>query len=142
MNIVLLDSCIVIDYIKDIESIKSQVARIERPCINFIVEMELMQGAENKRELSKIRKGLSSFNRLDFHNEIAKLSTHLIKDYVLSHNLQIADSIIAATALVYDIPLYTHNKKDFRFIPKLKFHEVQDVHREKAESGTDKKITF
>jgi tRNA(fMet)-specific endonuclease VapC len=122
VNVVFLDTCIIIDYIKGIEEIKKSVIKIKKPCINFIVEMELMQGAMNKRELAKIEKELCFFNQLAFHNQIAKLSANLIKSYALSHDLQIADSIIAATCIVYDIPLFTHNKKDFRFIPNLKLY--------------------
>lgn len=124
MNVILVDSCIVIDFIKNVEVIKHHIAQIQKPCINFIIEMELLQGAKDKRELRKIEKELSPFDRLAFNNEIACLSTNLIKEYALSHNLQIADSIIAATSLVYNISLFTHNKKDFRFIPGLEFHET------------------
>ena len=124
MDIVFIDSCIVIDSIKGIEDIKNQISQIQTPCINFIVEMELVQGARDKRELKKIVKELNSFNRLDFHNDIAMLSAQLIKEYALSHNLQIADSIIAATCLVYNISLFTHNKRDFKFIPSLELYEV------------------
>lgn len=49
MDIVLLDSCIVIDRIKGVEEITEQISLIRMPCINFIVEMELMQGARDKR---------------------------------------------------------------------------------------------
>ncbi|HLP45234.1 MAG TPA: type II toxin-antitoxin system VapC family toxin [Candidatus Kapabacteria bacterium] len=127
MAIIFLDSCIIIDYIKGKKEIKNQVHQIQMPCINFIVEMELMQGANDKRELAKIRKELSAFELLDFHNEIAKLSSLLLKNYLLSHNLQIADAIIAATSLVYDIPLFTHNKKDFRYIPNLNLYEIPNL---------------
>ncbi|MCU0286836.1 MAG: hypothetical protein MUF15_10600 [Acidobacteria bacterium] len=67
---------------------------------------------------------------MDFHNEIARLSSLLLKNYLLSHNLQIADAIIAATSLVYDIPLFTHNKKDFRYIPNLNLYEIPNVHQD------------
>lgn len=123
MDIVFIDSCIVIDFIKGIQDIKNQLSHIQIPCINFVVEMELIQGAKDKRELKKIVKELNSFNRLYFQNDIAKLSTQLLKDYALSHNLQIPDAIIAATCLVYNIPLFTHNKKDFKFIPNLELHD-------------------
>ena len=81
--------------------------------------MELFQGAKDKSELSKIEKELNAFNRLAFHNEIAELSTRLLRTYCLSHNLKIADSIIAATCLVFNIPLFTYNRKDFRYIPDI-----------------------
>lgn len=124
MDVVFVDSCIVIDFIKGIEDIKNQLSQIQTPCINFIVEMELLQGAKDRRELKKILKELNSFNRLYFHNEIARLSTQLLKDYGLSHNLQIADAIIAATCLVYNIPLFTHNIRDFKFIPNLELYDM------------------
>jgi hypothetical protein len=45
-----------------------------------------------------------------------------MEQYSLSHKLSLPDALIAATALVYDVPLYTMNLKDFRFIPKLKLY--------------------
>jgi len=47
-------------------------------------------------------------------------------DYSLSHKLSIPDAIIAATALHYDIELYTYNTKDFRFIEGIKLYEVRE----------------
>lgn len=43
-------------------------------------------------------------------------------DFSLSHNLTLPDAFIAATAIFHDIPLYTLNKKDFRFIPGLRLY--------------------
>nr|MDQ2686882.1 PIN domain-containing protein [Armatimonadota bacterium] len=40
--------------------------------------------------------------------------------YRLSHGLLIPDALIAATALVHDIPLLTKNQRDFRFIAGLR----------------------
>lgn len=44
----------------------------------------------------------------------------LIRRYRLSHGLLIPDTLIAATALVHDIPLLTKNQRDFRFIADLR----------------------
>lgn len=57
------------------------------------------------------------------HNEIANLSSQLIDVFSLSHNLEIPDGIIASTALIYDLPLFIHNVKDFKYIPKLKLYD-------------------
>jgi len=38
----------------------------------------------------------------------------------LKYGMTVYDSIIAATCLVYDLPLWTHNKKDFKYIENLK----------------------
>ena len=119
---VFIDSCIVIDYIRGKTEVKKELDRISKPSINFIVEMELMQGARNKRELLKIKKLLEKFWLLPMHDGIAKLSTQLIDLFSLSHNLEIPDGIIASTALIYNTPLYTHNIKDFQFIPDIKIY--------------------
>jgi len=120
LSIVFIDSCVVIDFMRGDDLIKERLLLIDKPCINYIVEMELIRGANNKRELNRIEMDLNFFKRLPFHDAVADLSTALIRDYSLSHNLQIPDAIIAATCLVYDIPLYTHNLKDFRFIHAIK----------------------
>ncbi|MEQ8969267.1 MAG: PIN domain-containing protein [Coleofasciculus sp. C1-SOL-03] len=39
--------------------------------------------------------------------------------YRLSHGLLIADSLIAATAIVYNCPFITNNQRDYRFIQGL-----------------------
>jgi len=58
------------------------------------------------------------------HNHINEMisqrASSLIEAYNLSHGLQIADSLIAATALELDCELATINRKDFRFIEDLR----------------------
>lgn len=44
--------------------------------------------------------------------------------FKLNHGLQIPDEIIGATAIVYNIPLYTYNIKDFSFMPNIDIHRV------------------
>lgn len=45
-----------------------------------------------------------------------------METYSLSHKLSLPDALIAATAIEHDIPLYTLNLKDFRFISMLQLH--------------------
>ena len=47
--------------------------------------------------------------------------------YALSHKLSIPDAIIAATALYYDIELYTYNVKDFRYIDGIRLYKVKKI---------------
>lgn len=119
MKKVLIDSCIVIDLIKGNTDIKREIESISKPCINFIIEMELMQGARNMIELQMIKKKLELFWILPMQDEIANLSSQLIEVYSLSHNLEIPDGIIASTALIYNLPLFTYNIKDFKYIPNI-----------------------
>ena len=55
--------------------------------------------------------------------KISRLAVDLVKQYCLSHKLKLPDAQIAATALLYNAELFTLNRKDFVFIPNLKFHE-------------------
>ena len=115
---IFLDSCIVIDYING-----KLVLPNNNYFINSIVDMEVLAGARNKRDLHTINKKLSKFKLLEINQEILNLSRNLMFNYKLSHNMGIYDAIIASTCLIYDLPLWTYNKKDFRFIENLKLFE-------------------
>ena len=41
--------------------------------------------------------------------------------------MALADAIIAATALTYDLPLLTHNTKDYEGIVGLKLLSLKDI---------------
>ena len=49
----------------------------------------------------------------------------LMATYSLSHKLSIPDALIAATALVHNVELFTLNVKDFHFIPGLTLFEPE-----------------
>jgi len=113
---IFLDTCILIDYsrgVKDLDFTKNY-------CVNSIVKLEFKVGALNKRELKKINRILSQMQLLEIDQTILDLADALLETYALSHNMGIYDAIIAATCLVYDLPLWTYNKKDFKFIDGLK----------------------
>jgi len=111
---VCLDTCIVIDYING----KIEITDNKKPSLymNTIVENEVIVGAKNKRDLATTNKKISDFPMLDIDQDIMDLSTKLLNRYTLSHGMSIYDAIIAATCMIYDLPLWTHNKKDFRFL--------------------------
>jgi len=119
MDKILIDSCVLIDMLRGDSIIKNKIQSINKPFVTFIITMELMQGATNKDSLFKIKKELNNFYLLPMHDEIANLAIQLIDKYSLSNGLTIPDAIIAASSLVYALPLYTHNVKDFKFISGL-----------------------
>ena len=69
-----------------------------------------------------MEKKIKQYNVIHFNDEVSAKAIELIKLYSLSHNLQIPDSIIGAMSVVYRIPLFTYNKKDFKFIPGILLH--------------------
>ena len=80
-------------------------------------------GALNKKELHKIKKCIYSLNVHQIDSYISEIAIELIEEYSKSHNLMIPDAIIAATAILQQIELFTYNTKDFHFIKELKLYK-------------------
>ncbi len=95
---------------------------LDNVVLSAITKMELMLGATNKADMGRITKKLSRFNIALINNEITMEAFDLLQNYRLSHGLSLPDSIIAATALIADLELFTYNTKDFKFISRLKLH--------------------
>ncbi|WP_350096388.1 PIN domain-containing protein [Imperialibacter sp.] len=70
----------------------------------------------NKKELNKINQDLSHLKVLDIDKPTCEMFMKLMNIYSLSHNLTLGDGLIAATAITHDLPLYTLNLKDFKYI--------------------------
>jgi len=82
--------------------------------------MELFKGSLNKAEFQKIKKTLKGFVMIDLNENISQVALKLSEQYALSHHMGIPDTLIAATALVFDLEIRTYNLKDFQFIPTLR----------------------
>ena len=121
---VLCDTNIIIEVFKNNSEIIKVLKGIgqENLSVSVITVQELVYGARNKAELKKIMSGIQSITTYYVNDDISKLSLKLMLDYSLSNRLSIPDSYIASTSLFYKIPLYTLNKKDFKYIPDLVLH--------------------
>lgn len=91
----------------------------KRILIPSITLMELYQGMRNKSDLNKMKKRVKNYSILHFNDEVSGLAIEYINTFRLSHHLQIPDAIIAASAVVFGLPLFTYNLKDFHFIPDI-----------------------
>lgn len=120
MAIVFVDTNIVIEYIRDSKEIVECLDGYDTVYINDVVIMELYQGARDKRELNFIKKKILEFEVLNMSQEIVSLGRDILDRYTLSHNTKIMDALIASTAIMYDIDLYTLNKKDFRYLKQIR----------------------
>lgn len=124
MSRVLCDTDVLIELYKGNEAIFKEMERIGEAaiCISDVTAGELLFGVRNKRELEILKADLGKVNRLHIDSDISALAIELISQYALSHRLALPDALIAATSVVHKLPLYTLNKKDFRFL-KLKLHQ-------------------
>ena len=90
--------------------------------ISVVTYIELVQGMRNKRELSEFRKAIRIWNCKIIHlnEEISSKAMFYIERHYLGHPLELADALIATTALINGLPLITGNDKHFRIIKELK----------------------
>lgn len=123
MNI-LCDTNILIEYYKNNAAVLQQLKKIgaENIAISIITQAELFYGARDKQELIKIERHLSFCHCYPLDAQISQLFSQLMQTYALSHRVTIPDMLIAATAIVNNLPLYTLNIKDFRFIPEIQLY--------------------
>lgn len=87
--------------------------------ISVVTQMELVVGCRNKLELQELEKFLRRFQLYKLNEPITDLAVDLLMRFRLSHGLLIADALIAATALSFNLPLVSRNQRDYRFIPQL-----------------------
>lgn len=87
--------------------------------MSIITQMELMVGCANKAELQTLENFLKQFYIIKIDQAVSDTAVDLLRSYRLSHGLLIADSLIAATAIVWNYPFITKNQRDYRFIQGL-----------------------
>jgi len=126
-QIVICDTDVLIDYFdagqlrhNDTKNIIEERISLNLVAISAITKMELLIGASNKTELNQIDKLTKRLGLLLINDEITRKALELIKTYRLSHGLAIPDAIIAATAIISELELFTYNQRDFKFISGLK----------------------
>lgn len=121
---ILCDTNILIEFYKNNPRIGQELRTIGQSqlAISVVTEAELYYGALDRRELQKIKRHLASLARIPIDPGISSRFLDLMETYTLSHNLSLPDALIAATAIVQGIELYTLNVKDFRFIVDLKLY--------------------
>ncbi len=121
---ILCDTNILIEFYRGNSEIVSQLQKIGLPnlAISVITVGEIYFGARNKRELRQIERNLSLLKQVPLDSNVSQHFLALLERYALSHRLSVPDALIAATALSWNMPLYTLNLKDFQFIPDLKIY--------------------
>lgn len=124
-QIVLCDTNIIIELYKGNASVVKSLKAIgqENIVVSIITSGELLYGALNKRELSRISNDMSHLNVLEVSRPVCDTFMNLMMKYSLSHNLNLPDGLIAATAIAHDTPLYTLNRKDFHYIEGITMWE-------------------
>lgn len=117
----IIDTDVLIWYLRGKQSAKDCIESHLPFSISSVTYMELLQGMRNKQEISQLQKALHYWNVHIIHidQEISSRATFYVQEYALSHSMQMADALIAATAVQFGETLITANDKHYKFIPNL-----------------------
>lgn len=118
---VIFDTNILIELYRGNVAVKEEIVKLNTHVfyISSITVAEFMVGAKDKADLKRIEKQLSKYTAIPINTDITDIFLDLFRTLALSHRPGIADTLIAATALYYQLPLYTYNKRHFQFIPGI-----------------------
>ncbi|MDX2247093.1 MAG: type II toxin-antitoxin system VapC family toxin [Bacteroidia bacterium] len=121
-EIVICDTNILIELYRNNRDVRQELMQIgqNRLAVSAISAGELIFGARNKAELQQIVADLASIKIFSLDERITQQSLELMKSFSLSHRLSLPDALIAATALAKNLPFYTLNTKDFKYLPGIR----------------------
>jgi hypothetical protein len=105
----ILDTNILVDYLRGIAEAKVEVAAYDDPAISVITWIEVFVGAADADEEVVLRAFLSRFSVIGLSPEVAERAARLRR----AHRLRLPDAVIWATAQVEECLLSTRNTRDF-----------------------------
>ncbi len=117
----IVDTDVLVWFYRGYESAKKTVLSAVPFKVSAITYIELLEGIRNKEELNKLKKDFSEWGVeiLQINENISLKAIALVEKYKLSHNLELADSLIAATALENNENLLTGNFKHYSYVKNL-----------------------
>jgi len=83
---------------------------------------EVLRGARNKAEMLDIKAKID-YRSLPMHQDIVEIGQNIIEKYYLKNGLGIIDAFVAATAMHYNLALYSRNAKHYKGVAGLKLKE-------------------
>ncbi|MBD3894525.1 type II toxin-antitoxin system VapC family toxin [Halomonas sp. ML-15] len=100
--------------------------------ISAVSYMELVQGLRNKQELHQLRQAMRYWEAELVHLDegMSARAAFLVESYALSHSMQMADALIAATAMELGLPLLTANDRHYRHIDGLEIEVFRPIRNE------------
>jgi len=125
MNQYLVDSNIIIDFLKKQEKAVDFLDSSKEIIVSIVTIGEIYQGVRNKKELRFAKSFFKTTKVLSIDERVSELALKLMERYTLSHGLLILDAIIAATVIKHDLTLITGNIKHFKMIKELKVEKWQ-----------------
>jgi predicted nucleic acid-binding protein len=116
----LLDTCVIIDYLRDLQEAIAFMRRQDaRPSASAITAAELFAGVRTVAEERRIETLCERFLIRHVDLEIARLGGDYCRQYKHSHGVQLSDALIAATARIHRARLVTRNTRHFPMLDDI-----------------------
>jgi predicted nucleic acid-binding protein len=116
----LLDTCVIIDYLRDRqEAIEFMRRQDARPEVSAITAAELFAGVRNSAEEHRVEALCARLLILHVDLEVARLGGDYCRRYKHTHGVQLADALIAATARTHEARLVTRNARHFPMLDDI-----------------------
>lgn len=120
MTDTLVDTSIVIDLLRDYAPAVAWLKTQSLLAIPRVVVLEVIDGAQNKRNLAASLKMLDRFEIVPITDDDVIWAAEQMAFVRLSHHIDPMDALIAAVAQRLNAPLYTRNLKHFApVVPQL-----------------------
>lgn len=117
----LLDTSVVIDRLRGLTEARMYFETlIRRPSISVITIGEVLAGARTRREEKDAEMLFASVKVHPVDGDIARRAGVFVRLYRASHNVELADALIAATAEHHGLELATLDVEHFPMFKKLK----------------------
>jgi predicted nucleic acid-binding protein len=114
MTAVLLDTCVIIDHLRDRHEAVDLIGQVSaRPSVSAITVAEIFAGARSATEQRQIEGLLDQLLVHGVDVEVARLGGAYRRQFGQSHGILIPDALIAATARVHGARLVTRNARHF-----------------------------
>lgn len=118
---ILVDTDVLIWNLRGNARAAEELDGLEGFCLSAVSYMELVQGMRDKQELRVLKQALAFWEASIVHIDtaISTRASFLVEQHALSNAMQLADALIAATALELGLDLLTGNDKHYRPVDGL-----------------------
>lgn len=115
----LLDTCIIIDYLKGKKEALHFIETLDQVSISVLTISELYAGVKGEKERQALSSFISCVQVIPLSNTMAELGGELKQQYFPSHGTGLMDALLAASAQKTNLVFITKNKKHFPMLPDL-----------------------
>ncbi len=91
--------------------------------ISSVTFLELLFGSKTKRRVIDLKKQVRAYQLIHISEAISLKAIDIVSKYTTETSIKTADALIAATAIINNLKLYTDNVSDFTFIKGLRFYK-------------------